>query len=141
MTLEEYEAVLAEKRAGLNQTREAAFKADEKQVRAHAQLASQLAPSWHALLHTGVVQGMAGSRRVLVCFGARPSSTSLAARGCQCKPAHRAVLPSRHCLPAPQFQGMKTSKHLSPHLSTCSAHSSLFPCTPPLPFPLRSSRA
>ena len=34
MTLEEYEAVLAEKRAGLNQTREAAFKADEKQVRA-----------------------------------------------------------------------------------------------------------
>lgn len=34
MTLEEYEAVLAEKRAGLNQQREAAFKADEKQVRA-----------------------------------------------------------------------------------------------------------
>ena len=32
MTLEEYEAVLAEKRAGLNQTREAAYKADEKQV-------------------------------------------------------------------------------------------------------------
>lgn len=31
MTLEEYEAVLAEKRAGLNLTREAAFKADEKQ--------------------------------------------------------------------------------------------------------------
>ena len=34
MTLEEYEAVLAEKRAGLNRQREAAFKADEKQVRA-----------------------------------------------------------------------------------------------------------
>ncbi|EFN52985.1 expressed protein [Chlorella variabilis] len=31
MTLEEYEVVLAEKRAGLNQQREAAFKADEKQ--------------------------------------------------------------------------------------------------------------
>lgn len=31
MTLEEYEAVLAEKRAGLNQTREAAYKADESQ--------------------------------------------------------------------------------------------------------------
>lgn len=31
MTLEEYEALLAEKRAGLNQTREAAYKADESQ--------------------------------------------------------------------------------------------------------------
>jgi hypothetical protein len=31
MTLEEYEVVLAEKRAGLNQQREAAFKADSAQ--------------------------------------------------------------------------------------------------------------
>jgi hypothetical protein len=31
MTLEEYEVVLAEKRAGLNQTREPAVKADTKQ--------------------------------------------------------------------------------------------------------------
>lgn len=100
MTLEEYEAVLAEKRAGLNLTREAAFKADEKQVRVHAQLACLAAHrSGHA--HGWLEAGA-------VCFGARPSSTSLAPRGCQCKPAHRAVLPSPHCLPAPQFQGMKT---------------------------------
>lgn len=42
MTLEEYEAVLAEKRAGLNQTREAAYKADEKQVRSRLGFVSGL---------------------------------------------------------------------------------------------------
>lgn len=34
MTLEEYEAVLAEKRAGLNKTKDPAFVADKTQVRA-----------------------------------------------------------------------------------------------------------
>ena len=33
MTLEEYEAVLAEKRAGLNKTRDPAFKADKTQFK------------------------------------------------------------------------------------------------------------
>ena len=51
MTLEEYEAVLAEKRAGLNKTTAPAFKADKAQfkgMKAHEKV--RRAALWHAAL-------------------------------------------------------------------------------------------
>lgn len=93
MTLEEYEAVLAEKRAGLNQQREAAFKADAKQFSGAGAL---------------VGRGATARRRAFRELGAGRVDALSAAAICAaftCRVVPLACPPtSPPCLPAPRPQ-------------------------------------